>query len=106
VTEAYYRRCAISLQAAHIKPYAQEGPNNPNNGLLLRQDLHTLFDKGYITIVDDLHVEVSKRLNEDYGNGRDYYAFHGQKLLEVPDSPQERPFSQFLQWHNENVYLG
>lgn len=56
VTEAYHRRCAISgektlpvLDAAHIKPFSQEGPNNTSNGLLLRKDLHTLFDRGYRT---------------------------------------------------------
>jgi putative restriction endonuclease len=82
VTEAYHRRCAISgertlpvLEVAHIKPYSLEGPHLPNNGLLLRQDLHTLFDRGYLTVCEDLHIEVSKRIKEDYGNGKEYYAF-------------------------------
>lgn len=112
VTEAYHRRCAISgektlpvLEAAHIKPYSQEGPHTTSNGLLLRKDLHTLFDRGYLTIDESLHIEVSKRIKEDYGNGREYYAFHGKKLAEVPDSIQEKPSQQFLRWHNENVYL-
>ena len=113
VTEAYHRRCAISgektlpvLEAAHIQPFSQQGPHNPNNGLLLRQDIHTLFDRGYLTISEDLHVEVSKRIKEDFGNGREYYSFHGRQLLELPDNVQERPSSQFIRWHNENVYLG
>jgi putative restriction endonuclease len=113
VTEAYHRRCAISgertlpvLESAHIKPYAQQGPHIPNNGLLLRQDLHTLFDKGYLTISEDLHIEVSKRIREDFGNGREYYSFHGRKLLELPDNVQERPASKFIRWHNENKFLG
>lgn len=113
VTEAYHRRCAISgektlpvLEAAHIQPYSQQGPHNPSNGLLLRQDIHTLFDRGYLTISEDLHVEVSKRIKEDFGNGREYYSFHGRHLLELPDNLQERPSSQFIRWHNENVYLG
>lgn len=113
VTEAYNRRCAISgektlpvLEAAHIKPYSLEGPHQPNNGLLLRQDIHTLFDRGYITVSKDLDIEVSKRIKKDYGNGREYYAFHGKKLIEVPERNIDRPAAQFLQWHNENVYLG
>lgn len=113
VTEAYHRRCAISgertlpvLEAAHIKPYSMEGPHLPNNGLLLRQDLHTLFDRGYLTVCEDLHIEVSKRIKEAYGNGKEYYAFHGKKLIEVPEKVLDRPSAQFLQWHNENVYLG
>ncbi|SFG55192.1 HNH endonuclease [Desulfotomaculum arcticum] len=112
VTEAYHRRCAISgektlpvLEAAHIKPYSQEGPHSTSNGLLLRKYLHTLFDRGYLTIDESLHIEVSKRIKEGYGNGREYYAFHGKKLVEVPNSIQEKPSKQFLRWHNENVYL-
>jgi len=112
VTEAYNRRCSISgektlpvLEAAHIKPYSQEGPHSTNNGLLLRQDLHTLFDRGYLTVTEDYHVEVSKRIKEDYGNGREYYAFHGHSLIELPVGKLEKPSSEFLQWHNENVYL-
>lgn len=113
VTEAYHRRCAISgektlpvLEAAHIRPYSLDGPHDTRNGLLLRKDLHTLFDRGYITVAQDLHVEVSKRIKEDYGNGREYYAFHGKKLVEMPDEFAERPSLDFLRWHNESVYLG
>ncbi len=112
VTDAYHRRCAVTgektlpvLEAAHIKPYSKEGPHSINNGLLLRKDLHTLFDKGYITIDEDLHVEVSKRIKEYYGNGREYYAYHGKKLAAIPDTMYERPDPNFLRWHNENVFL-
>jgi putative restriction endonuclease len=113
VTEAYNRRCAISgertlpvLDAAHIKPFSQQGPNLPSNGLLLRQDLHTLLDRGYITITNDFNIEVSKRIKEDYGNGRDYYTYHGRKLIELPKQVIEKPSPAFLRWHNENVFLG
>jgi putative restriction endonuclease len=112
VTEAYHRRCAISgertlpvLEAAHIRPYSLDGPHNTNNGLLLRKDLHVLFDRGYLTITKDLRIKVSRRIKEDYGNGREYYAFHGNKIVEVPESIQDRPSSQFIRWHNENVFL-
>lgn len=112
VTEAYHRRCAISgektlpvLEAAHIKPYSQEGPHNTSNGLLLRKDIHTLFDRGYITVGEDLQIEVSKRIKEDYGNGREYYAFHGKQLVDIPDRVEERPSIQFIRWHNQNVFI-
>lgn len=112
VTEAYHRRCAITgektlpvLEAAHIKPYSKEGPHQTSNGLLLRKDIHALFDRGYLTIGEDLRIEVSKRIKEDYGNGREYYTFHGKSLANIPDSLQERPAKQFLRWHNENVYI-
>ncbi|WP_058485363.1 HNH endonuclease [Defluviitalea phaphyphila] len=113
VTEAYNRRCAITgektlpvLEAAHIKPYSQKGPHSITNGLLLRRDLHTLFDRGYITIDENLHIEVSKRIKEDYGNGREYYAYHGKKLATIPDTVFEKPDPKFLRWHNEHVFLG
>jgi len=74
--------------------------------LLLKSDFHTLFDDGYITVTNDHHVEVSKRLHEDYGNGKDYYKYLGQKLVVLPDRIQHKPDSKFLEWHNEHVYLG
>jgi len=113
VTEAYQRRCAITgektlpvLHAAHIKPYSLNGPHAVSNGILLRQDLHTLFDRGYLTVTEDYHVEVSRRIKEDYGNGRDYYALRGKQILEIPQSVQDRPAREYLRWHNEEVYLG
>lgn len=72
--------------------------------MLLRRDIHTLFDKGYITITDDYHVEVSRRLKDDFGNGRIYYAYHGLLLPNIPKREEERPSVKALQWHNEQVY--
>lgn len=113
VTEAYQRRCAVTgektlpvLEAAHIKPYSENGPHDIKNGLLLRSDFHTLFDNGYITIDPDHTIEVSKRLNDDYGNGRDYYRFHGSKLQITPSSELEMPSREYIMWHNENCYRG
>jgi len=112
VTDAYQRRCAITcektlpvLEAAHIQPYADEGPHSVANGLLLRSDLHTLFDRGYITVTDELRVEVSSRIREEFTNGREYYRHHGQQLAVVPGLQSERPSLSFLRWHNENRFL-
>src|SRR5271167_1536981 len=81
VTDAYERRCAVTgektlpvLEAAHIKPYALEGPHQVRNGLLLRSDLHKLFDLGYVTVTPALRLEVSSRLREEWHNGKEYYA--------------------------------
>lgn len=113
ITDAYQRRCAITgektlpaLEAAHIQPYSQEGPHVIENGLLLRRDLHTLLDRGYITVDKNLNVVVSHRIKEDFGNGREYYAHHGKKLIVLPDKNEQCPDPCFLAWHNENVYLG
>jgi putative restriction endonuclease len=111
VTEAYERRCAVTgektlpvLYAAHIKSYGQNGPHEVRNGLLLREDLHILFDRGYLTVTEDHHVEVSNWIKEDYGNEREYYAMHGKKLLILPGREEDRPAQEYLRWHNENVY--
>ncbi|WP_126310626.1 HNH endonuclease [Methylomusa anaerophila] len=113
ITDAYQRRCAITgektlpvLEAAHIKPYSLEGPHAINNGLLLRRDFHTLFDRGYITVDKSLTVEVSHRIKEDFGNGKEYYAHHGRKLIILPERRDQLPSPHYLEWHNKNVYLG
>ena len=113
VTEAYEKRCAISgektlpvLEAAHIQPYADAGPSTIGNGLLLRSDLHTLFDKHYLTInADNLVVEVSDRIRSEFSNGKEYYRFHGKPLQTVPRNAAERPAQQYLRYHNEG-FLG
>lgn len=112
VTDAYSRRCAASgertlpvLQAAHIKPYADGGPHDVDNGLLLRSDLHTLFDRGYLTVTPEARIEVSGKLREEFENGRDYYALHGRPLR-LPTPQYAAPSGELLAWHNEHVFLG
>ncbi len=111
VTDAYSRKCAISgertlpvLEAAHIKSYAKSGPHFISNALLLRSDLHKLFDSGYITITKDSKVEVSNRIKEEFENGREYYRFHGSSILNLPNRLIDKPESRFVEWHNENVF--
>ena len=113
VTDAYERRCAITgertlpvLEAAHIRPYSESGPHHVSNGLLLRSDLHTLFDRGYVTVTEDMHIEVSPRIREEFKNGREYYKHHGQALANLPRDAFEHPARDFLRWHNERVFLG
>jgi len=112
VTEAYTRSCAITreralpvLEAAHIKSYADGGPHEVNNGLLLRSDMHRLFDKGYITVTPDLHIEVSRCIKDEFDNGEYYFTFHGNPI-HPPQSPIESPSEEFLIWHNEKIYKG
>ena len=92
------------LQAAHIRPFAEQGPNKPQNGLRLRADVHILFDKGYITVTPDLHVKVSKKIKEESENGKDYNKYHCTLLASVPGSKTVRPSREFLEWHNKAVY--
>jgi putative restriction endonuclease len=111
VTDAYDRRCAITgertlpaLDAAHIKPYSAEGENRVSNGLLLRSDLHRLFDRGYLTVSPDLKVRVSERIRREFENGRHYYALDGE-LLRRPSRTEFAPDRTALEWHSDVVFL-
>jgi putative restriction endonuclease len=111
VTDAYERRCAVTgektlpvLEAAHIKPYALNGPHRVSNGILLRSDLHKLFDLGYLTITPDLRLQVSPRLKAEWQNGREYYAHNGEPLRFQPADVASRPSPEFLKWHNESRF--
>ena len=112
VTDNYQRRCAVTaertlpaLDAAHIRPYAELGEHDPTNGLLLRRDIHSLFDRGYVTVTPTHHFEVSRRIRDEFENGRDYYAMHGRSV-QVPERSDQRPNPEALAWHNENRFLG
>jgi putative restriction endonuclease len=111
VTDTYGRKCAITrehtlpvLQAAHIRPVTQGGEHRVSNGLLLRSDVHTLFDRGYVTVTPGYDFKVSPRLNEDWKNGKIYYALDGQRI-ELPRDKSCRPDPGLLDWHEQTVFL-
>ncbi|BDP42598.1 hypothetical protein DAETH_25670 [Deinococcus aetherius] len=113
VTEAYARRCAVTgektlpvLEAAHVQPYAEGGPHDVSNGLLLRSDLHRLYDQGYVTVdPDERRLLVSRRIREEFHNGRHYYDLEGR-----PVAGPQRGFApvsrERLLYHAEHVYRG
>jgi putative restriction endonuclease len=112
VTGLYERRCAVTrertlpaLEAAHIRPYNEGGEHIAPNGILLRRDIHSLFDQGYVTVTPQFTFEVSRRIKEEFENGREYYALHGRTVM-VPDHAERRPDVAALLWHNEERYLG
>ena len=92
------------LEAAHIKPYAVGGEHVLSNGLLLRSDLHTLFDRGYLGVDPvDRRVMVSSRIREQFENGKHYYALAGTPLA-TPADLCAIPDVGFLQYHADKVY--
>lgn len=111
VTDAYERRCAVTgeralpvLQAGHIRPVAEGGSHRIDNGILLRSDVHTLFDRGYVTITPKQRFRVSRRLRDDFHNGEAYYTLEGRDLW-LPRASDDRPSPEFLEWHNDVVFL-
>ncbi|MEH2040461.1 HNH endonuclease [Nostoc sp.] len=96
--DAYYSKCAITnfdaevaLEAAHIIPYSETENNHPSNGLLLRADLHTLFDLNLIVIdPKTMKVHISPVLKET-----EYKTIDG-KEIRVPKDEMCRPNQEFL----------
>ncbi len=110
ITDTYQRRCAVTrekalpvLQAAHIRPVTYGGAHRIDNGLLLRSDIHTLFDCGYVTITPRHKFLVSQRLRDDYDNGEQYFRLAETDVWMPPD-PADRPNQQFLEWHADTVF--
>jgi putative restriction endonuclease len=110
VTAAYGGACAVSgehslpaLEAAHIRPYTSDGTHDVPNGLLLRADIHRLFDKGYVTVTPDHRFVVSERLAKEWENGKIYYERSGTPIA-LPRKKSDRPDSELLRWHNDNVF--
>jgi len=105
---AYHGRCAISgcdadaaLEAAHIRPYRGKHTHHVQNGILLRADLHTLFDRGLITInPETLKVEVAPQLISTV-----YKEIAGRTITR-PDAAGERPDKDALRWHQEQSRAG
>jgi putative restriction endonuclease len=107
-----YRQCAVTgehalpaLDAAHIRPFADDGPHTVQNGLLLRADIHRLFDGGYVTVTPDYTFEVSGALDEEFGNGKLYYQMEGSPI-HLPDAHDLRPDQTYLEHHRDQIFLG
>ena len=73
--------------------------------MLLRRDLHSLFDAGYVTVTPEHRFVVSRRIKEEFDNGRHYYALHGQQI-EQPSDLRRLPDPVALKWHNEERFNG
>ena len=99
---AYGGQCAVTgckeegtLQAAHIRPVSSNGDHHISNGLLLRADIHNLFDLGLIAIDENLRINVASTVAE-----REYRELDGKKA-HVP-SGQGAPSRSALGWHYKN----
>ncbi len=110
--QAYGRACAVTdehslpvLEAAHILPHHVGGSNDVSNGILMRADLHRLFDRGYMTVTPDLVLRVSPRLRADYDNGRSYYPLD-ERPIRAPAIRADWPSREHLEWHSQHVFLG
>jgi putative restriction endonuclease len=112
ITDTYERRCAVTrekalpvLEAAHIRAVAHGGTHRIDNGLLLRSDIHRLFDSGYVSVAPDHRFLVSRKLKDDFENGDPYFPLAGRKIW-LPRQSESRPRREFLEWHAGTVFKG
>jgi putative restriction endonuclease len=113
ILQAYDERCAITglklingggraeVDAAHIRPVEANGPDIVSNGLALSGTAHWMFDRGLISLSDDLEILVSRQAN-DQEAVRGLINRTGHAL--APRRKFERPHPHFLQWHRENCF--
>lgn len=101
---AYDARCAVTglglpslLEAAHIVSHLGAHTNRTDNGLLLRADIHTLFDLHLVTVVMDDGYRV--RCSPDL-DGTEYATLDGRQLAAVPRARGDRPHPDHLTRHN------
>ena len=113
VLRAYDERCAITglklingggraeVAAAHIRPVEKSGPDIVSNGLALSGTAHWMFDRGLISLSDDLDILVSRQVNDPASIG----AFINSTRRAIsPRRASDRPHPHFLQWHRENCF--
>lgn len=100
---AYDGACAVTgsrvlavLEAAHIDRYYGDHSQHTANGLLLRADIHTLFDLQRIAVDDSLRIRIAPALV-----GTEYAAYDGT-ALRLPADPQWRPDRGALRRHRES----
>ena len=110
VSDAYHRRCAVTgektfpvLEAAHIKPVSKGGEHRIDNGLLLRSDIHKLFDAGYVTVLPAGEFRVSPHLRRDWHNGVVYYQLDKSRIR-LPESSELAPERELLEWHADTIF--
>ena len=113
VLRAYSERCAISglrlingrgraeVAAAHIRPIESNGPDIVSNGIALSGTVHWMFDRGLVSLSDELQILVSRQAN-DPESIRALVNKSGYAL--APQRSSERPHPHFLQWHREHCF--
>lgn len=114
VLTSYGVRCCITgnpitdlLTASHIIPWADSNKDrlNPRNGLCLAKTQDAAFDRGLVTLDEDLRVVLSRSLR-DACSARtlqeNFLRFEGQR---IEDPSRFRPKAEFLAWHRNKKFV-
>lgn len=115
VLRAYERRCAVcgydgrlsntplGLQAAHVKWWAYDGPDEVQNGIALCVFHHVAFDTGALWLNDDLKILVSAEVNGQSQVEELLYSFSNSRLRK-PQTAYPPPDPRYLSWHRREVF--
>ncbi|MBR0962794.1 HNH endonuclease [Bradyrhizobium diazoefficiens] len=113
VLRAYDERCAITglklingmgraeVAAAHIRPVDANGPDIINNGVALSGTAHWMFDRGLISLADNLEILISRQTN-DLDGVRSMINKTGHAI--APQRASDHPHPHFLRWHREHCF--
>ncbi len=113
VLRAYGERCAITglrlingggraeVEAAHIRPVEQNGPDIISNGIALSGTAHWMFDRGLVGLSDDMEILVSRQVND---RGAVTGMINATGHLLMPQRRSEQPRREFCSWHRENCF--
>jgi len=114
VRQAYDSKCAITglkiingggraeMEAAHIMPVADDGPDSVRNGLALSRTVHWMFDRGLLAISDDHKLLKAQKLLPE-GVER---LFHPSGYIAVPKIERLQPHKAFLKYHRDTYFKG
>ena len=127
VMAAYAFKCAITgltvgslpegratrlLDAAHIRPVGDHGPDSVNNGLSMTPTVHRLFDEGLVTVrwqASDLELVRSPLLEaemvESAEHGTKIHLVTGMRLI-LPDEKAHWPNADQVRYHQKQVFKG
>jgi putative restriction endonuclease len=114
VRGAYDRTCAMTglklinggdrceIEAAHIKPVEDDGPDSPRNGIALSRTVHWLFDRGFLSLGDDGEILLAKRKVPDPV----LRLLNPDRRILLPQQLSLRPHKAFLRFHRETKFKG
>lgn len=113
VLAAYAETCAISgmrfingkgraeVEAAHIRPVSNGGPDVVRNGMALSGTIHWMFDRGLLSLSDHYDILVSRQVNDP---DRVEAMLRANGKARVPDDPALRPHPRYLAWHRRERF--
>ena len=115
VLEAYDCRCALTglkfingggraeAEAAHIRSVEADGPDIITNGIALSGTVHWMFDRGLISLSDDLEILLSSKINDIDGVRK---MINSDGAARLPRNGAWRPHPRYLKWHREECFSG